>query len=82
MREYFEREQQRAGGGAAAPVGGRLRSSAPGRPPGSAPSAQKPKSDSVRMKCVCGKALRVPRALSGKTAQCPACGQTIRIPDI
>jgi len=49
----------------------------PTRPAG--PPAQ---ADTVLMKCICGKRLRVPRTLSGRQAKCPACSQIIQIPEL
>ena len=53
------------------------------RPPGQTqPSSPPPQADTVRMKCVCGKRLVVPRALSGQQAKCPGCNQIIQIPEL
>ena len=53
------------------------------RPPGQAQTpGPPPPADTVRMKCVCGKRLRVPRSLSGQQATCPACKQVIQIPEL
>ena len=53
------------------------------RPPGQAQApSPPPPADTVRMKCVCGKHLRVPRSLGGQQATCPACKQVIQIPEL
>jgi hypothetical protein len=49
------------------------------RPPTPPPAAQ---ADTVLMKCVCGRRLRVPRSLSGRQARCPACSQIVQIPEL
>ncbi len=53
------------------------------RPPGQAQApSPPPKAGTVRMKCVCGKRLRVPRSFSGQQAKCPRCNQIIQIPEL
>ena len=46
------------------------------------PTRQGPKAqDVIRFGCPCGKRFKVPRSLAGKSARCPQCGRTIKIPD-
>jgi rhomboid family protein len=44
------------------------------------PTPAPPPSRSVRLRCPCGQPLRVPRALGGRRARCPACQQAIQLP--
>ena len=34
----------------------------------------------IRMRCACGKALRIPQEYAGRKARCPACGKPFEIP--
>jgi len=34
----------------------------------------------IKIKCACGKKLRIPDELAGKTGKCPACGRVIDVP--
>lgn len=55
----------------------------PAHTPPEAPAepVKKPKAQLLRITCSCGRKLKVPLAMAGKTGICPACNKRVRIPE-